>query len=80
MIAITRMVTYDFMSDILHRRRPLPTKWVWATKKGTDSKIEKFKARWIAHGDHQKKGLDYNDTFAPVASLTILRIILTIAA
>jgi len=79
MIAVTRMATLDFISDIPYGRRPLPTKWVWTTKKRMDNKIEKFKVRWVACEDHQKKGLDYNNTFAPVASLTILRIVLTIA-
>jgi len=80
MIPIIRMATFDFVSHIPDGRHALPTKWVWAIKRGTGGKIEKFGVRCLARGDSQQKGIDYNETFAPVASLTTLRIVLSIAA
>jgi len=39
-------------------------------------KIPKFKVRWVARVDVQKKGEDYKEIFTPVASLITLRILL----
>jgi hypothetical protein len=44
------------------------------------AKIEKFKARLIAKGFTQVEGVDYFETFAPVAKLASIRSILAIAA
>jgi len=80
MSAITGMCTFDMVSEIPDRQCPLATKWVWTTKRNIKGDIEKFKARWVARGDLQKKGLDYNESFAPVASLATLRMVLAIVA
>jgi len=72
MSAITGMCTFDLVSEGPDGRRPLATKWVWTTKRNIKGDIEKFKVRWVARGNLQKKGLDYNETFPPVASLATL--------
>lgn len=55
-------------------------KWVFRIKKDAQGKIEKYKARLIARGFTQAHGVDYTDTFAPVAKLASIRTILAIAA
>jgi len=55
MSAITGMCTFDLASEVPDGRRPLATKWVWNTKRNIKGDIEKFKARWVARGDLQKK-------------------------
>ena len=56
------------------------SKWVYRIKRKADGTIEKHKARLVARGFTQIYGEDYTETFAPVARLASLRIILALAA
>lgn len=42
--------------------------------------VEQFKARLVARGDFQVKGINYDEVYAPVVRFTSLRIILHLAA
>ena len=75
---VVSMGTFELTSSLPSGRRALPSKWVWKTKKLPDGTIHKFKARWVVRGDLQRKGVDYFETFAPVANLISLRILLTV--
>ena len=55
-------------------------KWVFKIKCNAAGKIEKYKARLVAKGYSQVQGVDYDNTYAPVARLSSLRTILAIAA
>jgi hypothetical protein len=56
------------------------SKWVFCSKRKADSTIEKYKVCLVVQGFTQKVGVDYFDTFSPVAKLSSFRIILAIAA
>jgi hypothetical protein len=46
------------------------SKWIYKIKHATDGSIEKYKARFVARGFSQAEGVDYDETFDPVARYT----------
>jgi hypothetical protein len=46
------------------------SKWIYKIKHATDGSVEKFKAIFVARGFTQKEGIEYEETFAPVARYT----------
>ena len=55
-------------------------KWVFHIKKNTAREIEKYKAHLVAKGFTQIYGVDYYETYAPVARLSLFRLLLVITA
>jgi hypothetical protein len=56
------------------------TKWVFKNKHGRDGEIMRNKARLVAQGFSQVKGLDFEEIFAPVARLEAIMILLAFVA
>jgi hypothetical protein len=54
--------------------KPIGTKWVWKNKEGENDGVVRNKSRLVAQGYSQKEGIDYEETFAPVARLEAIRI------
>ena len=60
--------------------KPIGSKWVFSVKLRSDASLDRHKACLVALGNKQEYGVDYEETFAPVAKMTTIRTILTIAA
>ena len=54
-------------------------KWVYSLKYNPDGSIARYKARLVARGFSQAYGLDYHETFSPVARLSSIRVLFSIA-
>ncbi|KAL0405874.1 UNVERIFIED_CONTAM: Retrovirus-related Pol polyprotein from transposon TNT 1-94 [Sesamum latifolium] len=60
--------------------RPVGCKWVYKRKLGADGQVMAFKIRLVAKGYTQRPGVDFDETYSPVAMAKSIRILLAIAA
>ena len=60
-------------------KKPVGCRWVYTIKCNSDGTLERYKARLVARGYTQTYGIDYLETFAPVAKMNSIRILISLA-
>ncbi len=61
---------------LLEDKKAIGCKWVYKIKHNIDRFVNKYKARLVAKGYAQTYGIHYEETYSPVAKMTIIRAII----
>ena len=71
--------TFEFVA-IPNEREVVSLKCIYKIKLNHEGDIQKHKARLVARGFTQRPGIDFYETFSPVALLETIRIVIVVAA
>ena len=55
------------------------SRWIYKVKQAADGSVEKYKAGFVARGFSQIEGIDYGETFSPVARYSSIWMIVALS-
>ncbi|CAL8167923.1 unnamed protein product [Prunus armeniaca] len=79
MLALQKNATWELM-PLPQRKNKVGCWWIYTMKLKADESIERYKVKLVAKGHTQKYGVDYEETFAPVAEINTIRVLLSLVA
>jgi hypothetical protein len=77
--SIMKNDVWDIVSG-LEGKLIMSSRWLYKIKHVADGYIEKFKVKFVARGFSQREGVDYEETFSPVARYTSIRAVVSLAS
>jgi hypothetical protein len=66
--------------DIPQHKKAIGVRWVYRTKLNSDGYVNKYKARLVVKGYARMFGVDFSETFTPVARMDTIRMLLALVA
>ena len=60
-------------------KKSIGSKWVYKVKLRSDGSLERYRAKLVAKGFHQKHGIDFQETFSSVVRFTTVRCLIALA-
>ncbi|RDX81899.1 hypothetical protein CR513_37377, partial [Mucuna pruriens] len=79
MEALEKNSTWEIV-DRPKDKRVISCRWIYTVKCKSDGTLKRHKARLVAKGYTQTYGIDYEETFAPIEKMNIVRAIISLAA
>ena len=71
--------TWDLV-PLPNGKKPIGCRWVYTVKFNPDGSIARLKARLVDKGYVQTYGVDYSDTFSPIAKMTYVQLFISLVA
>ncbi len=78
MVALDANAIWELVT-LLEDKKAIKCKWVYKVKHNADGSMSRYKARLVAKGYAQTYGIDYEETYNPVAKMTTIRAIIVMA-
>ena len=78
MAALNASCTWKFVA-LPHGKKAIGCKWIYKIKHNVNGCVSSYKVMLITKGYAQNYGMDYEETFSPVARMAIVRAVITMA-